>query len=79
MGTNYDINQAILYHEVLHALLATRGHAPQEFEKVSMMVQGLRIYNPGIADEWLRDIVYQSTYSPRSRLDQHLALTSGVD
>ena len=79
IGTNYDINQAILYHEVLHALLATRGHAPQEFEKVSMMVQGLRIYNPGIADEWLRDIVYQSTYSPRSRLDQHLALTSGVD
>jgi hypothetical protein len=79
IGTTYNINQAILYHEVLHALLATRGHAPQEFEKVSMMVQGLRIYTPGIADEWLRDIVYHPAYAPRSRLDQHLALTSGVD
>lgn len=79
IGTTYAINQAILYHEVLHALLATRGHALQDFEKVSMLVPGLRIYTPGIADEWLRDLVYQSTYSPRSRLDQHLALTSGIN
>ena len=79
LGTTYAINKAILYHELGHATIATRGHPPQEFEKVSIMVQGLRMDTPGIADEWLRDIVYQPTYAPRSRLDQHLALTSGVD
>lgn len=79
IGTTYAINQAILYHEVLHALLATRGHALQDFEKVSMLVPGLRIYTPGIADEWLRDLIYHPAYKARDKLNQHLALTSGVD